>query len=157
MSGAEQPLPLLAHPVPGPYIMQQPNPWTDDWVTFFREHRLRHQLKLAGNSRLNQLAEPLLQLGAMESLFDGVQVKPSVLHGESEAVRGSRTSRKLPGRVCVALLVHLSMQGCCLSHAPFALHGVQATCGAATSREWMGSPASLIQPRTTATTRRNGA
>ena len=61
---------------------QQPNPWTDDWVTFFREHRLRHQLKLAANSRLNQLAEPLLRPGAMESLFGGIQVKPSVLHGE---------------------------------------------------------------------------
>lgn len=60
----------------------QPNPWTDDWVEFFREHRIRHQLKLAANSRLNMLAQPLLQRGAMEALFEGVEVRPSVLHGE---------------------------------------------------------------------------
>lgn len=46
-----------------------------------REHRLRHQLKLAGNSRLNQLAELLLRPGALETLFKGVAVRPSVLHG----------------------------------------------------------------------------
>jgi fructosamine-3-kinase len=60
----------------------QPNPWEDDWVTFFREHRLRHQLNLAGNARLNQLAEPLLRPGALECFFQGLHVKPSVLHGE---------------------------------------------------------------------------
>jgi hypothetical protein len=60
----------------------QPNAWESDWVHFFREHRLRHQLKLAGNSRLNQLAEPLLQPGALETLFEGIEVKPSVLHGD---------------------------------------------------------------------------
>ena len=60
----------------------QPNPWEDDWVAFFREHRLRHQLKLAGNARLSQLAEPLLRPGALECFFEGLQVKPSVLHGE---------------------------------------------------------------------------
>lgn len=60
----------------------QPNPWTDSWVEFFREHRLRHQLKLAGNSRLNQLAEPLLRPGALETFFEGIEVRPSVLHGD---------------------------------------------------------------------------
>ena len=59
----------------------QPNPWTDDWVAFFREHRLRHQLRLAGSSQLDALAAPLLQPGAMETLFEGIQVTPSVLHG----------------------------------------------------------------------------
>ncbi len=29
----------------------QPNPWTDDWVTFYAEHRLRHQLHLASKTR----------------------------------------------------------------------------------------------------------
>lgn len=64
-------------------------------MTFFREHRLRHQLKLANNSRLNQLAEPLLRPGAMESLFDGIQVKPSVLHGEWE---GKHMLQVMPAR-----------------------------------------------------------
>jgi fructosamine-3-kinase len=60
----------------------QPNPWESDWVRFFREHRLRHQLKLAANSRLNQQAEPLLRAGALETFFEGIDVEPSVLHGE---------------------------------------------------------------------------
>ena len=25
----------------------QQNPWTDDWITFYSEHRLGYQLKLA--------------------------------------------------------------------------------------------------------------
>lgn len=60
----------------------QPNPWENEWVRFFREHRLRHQLTLAGNSRLNQLAEPLLRPCALETFFEGLEVRPSVLHGE---------------------------------------------------------------------------
>lgn len=50
-------------------------------MDFFREHRLRHQLQLANNQRLNALAEPLLQPGALERFFEGGEVKPSVLHG----------------------------------------------------------------------------
>eukprot|EP00887_Chlorella_sp_A99_P005059 scaffold112.g5059.t1 len=60
----------------------QPNPWEDDWVAFFREHRLRHQLRLAGNARLNAAAEPLLRPGALETFFHGIEVRPSVLHGD---------------------------------------------------------------------------
>lgn len=60
----------------------QPNPWENEWVRFFREHRLRHQLTLAGNSRLNQLAEPLLRPCALETFFEGLEVRPSVLHGD---------------------------------------------------------------------------
>jgi fructosamine-3-kinase len=29
----------------------QPNSWEDDWITFYREHRLRHQLELAARNR----------------------------------------------------------------------------------------------------------
>ena len=50
-------------------------------ASLYREHRLRHQLKLAGNHRLNQLAEPLLKPGALEGFFEGITVRPSVLHG----------------------------------------------------------------------------
>lgn len=28
----------------------QPNGWMDNWVDFFRERRLRHQLNLAGDT-----------------------------------------------------------------------------------------------------------
>lgn len=75
----------------------QPNPWEDDWVEFFRKHRLRHQLGLAGNSRLNSLAEPLLQPGALEKFFDGVEVKPSVLHGADSLVVAVASAGDGPG------------------------------------------------------------
>lgn len=65
---------------------------------------MRHQLKLASNSRLNQLAEPLLRPGAMESLFDGVEVKPSVLHGGARraAPHGRRTPPSRATPACMA-------------------------------------------------------
>ncbi|GAB4824243.1 hypothetical protein N2152v2_011289 [Parachlorella kessleri] len=58
----------------------QPNGWMDDWVEFFRERRIKHQLKLAGDRRLSELGERLCL--KMESLFEGIEVKPSVLHGD---------------------------------------------------------------------------
>ncbi|CAD7703653.1 unnamed protein product [Ostreobium quekettii] len=58
----------------------QPNGWMDNWVDFFRERRLRHQLELAGDGRLMQMGERLM--ASLETFFDGVSVKPSVLHGD---------------------------------------------------------------------------
>jgi protein-ribulosamine 3-kinase len=58
----------------------QPNTWSDDWVEFFRERRLRHQLKLAGDSKLTKLAEPVLN--GMGAFFEGLHIRPSVLHGD---------------------------------------------------------------------------
>eukprot|EP00591_Stephanopyxis_turris_P007629 CAMPEP_0195513964 /NCGR_PEP_ID=MMETSP0794_2-20130614/5498_1 /TAXON_ID=515487 /ORGANISM="Stephanopyxis turris, Strain CCMP 815" /LENGTH=187 /DNA_ID=CAMNT_0040642103 /DNA_START=67 /DNA_END=630 /DNA_ORIENTATION=+ len=63
----------------------QPNPWTEggtteDWVAFYRDHRIGHQLDLAGNSYCNKLwsnIAPRLNL-----LFEDVTVKPSMLHGD---------------------------------------------------------------------------
>ena len=62
----------------------QPNPWSEDWVAFFREHRLRFQLGLAaqkgyrGSLRANgeRLAE------ALPALFDGYSPVPSLTHGD---------------------------------------------------------------------------
>ena len=58
----------------------QPNPWTDSWVEFFRDHRLGHQLKLAGDARLSRMAAPVLE--NLEKFFAGLDVKPSILHGD---------------------------------------------------------------------------
>jgi fructosamine-3-kinase len=64
----------------------QPNLWTQggttqDWVAFFRDQRIGHQLKLAGDDDLldmwNKDIAP--RLGA---LFEGIEVKPSLLHGD---------------------------------------------------------------------------
>eukprot|EP00899_Mesostigma_viride_P019637 jgi/Mesvir1/27675/Mv07395-RA.1 len=58
----------------------QPNEWMDDWVDFFRERRLKHQLRLARDSALSAKGDKLCeQLG---DFFEGITVKPSVLHGD---------------------------------------------------------------------------
>jgi len=59
----------------------QPNPWTKDWVEFFREHRLGYMLRLAGDAKLNKLGAQLLpNLG---KFFKGCgPIRPSVLHGD---------------------------------------------------------------------------
>lgn len=58
----------------------QPNGWSDNWVDFFRERRLRHQLKLTGDPQLMQLGGELCD--NLEYFFDGVQVRPSIIHGD---------------------------------------------------------------------------
>lgn len=59
----------------------QRNQWTDDWPTFFREHRLRPQFELAwrnGYSFKNK--EKLLE--QIEDLLAGHSPAPSLLHGD---------------------------------------------------------------------------
>ena len=58
----------------------QPNTWTADWVDFFREYRLLHQVNISGNKTLQQLAQPVAD--NLEVLFEGVEVEPATLHGD---------------------------------------------------------------------------
>lgn len=62
----------------------QQNPWTVDWVEFFREHRLRYQLELLARGghrgELQTLGETLCD--ALHALFDDYDVVPSLLHGD---------------------------------------------------------------------------
>jgi protein-ribulosamine 3-kinase len=62
----------------------QPNGWLDDWVTFFRERRLRHQLDLAATNghggRLQRRGEVLL--GRVGEFFTDYKPSPSLLHGD---------------------------------------------------------------------------
>lgn len=62
----------------------QPNPWTDDWVAFFREQRLGYQLGLAeraGHGReLSSRGERLMT--ALPGIFAGHRPAPSLLHGD---------------------------------------------------------------------------
>lgn len=62
----------------------QPNARSRDWVEFFRERRLAHQLALARSPKLSRLGERLLP--RLDELFDdldgGAAVAPSVLHGD---------------------------------------------------------------------------
>lgn len=69
----------------------QPNPWTkpnsgtQEWIEFFRDHRIGHQLDLAGDSYCSNLWEnniaPRLHL-LFEDLHGEKEIKPSLLHGD---------------------------------------------------------------------------
>lgn len=60
----------------------QPNGWMDDWVSFFRERRLRHQLLLTGDSNLIDKGSRLCL--RLQDLFLDVkdEIRPSLLHGD---------------------------------------------------------------------------
>jgi fructosamine-3-kinase len=62
----------------------QQNPWTRDWVEFFREHRLRFQLDLAArNGYSGDLQSLGLQLAErLPALFDGHRPAASLCHGD---------------------------------------------------------------------------
>jgi fructosamine-3-kinase len=58
----------------------QANGWMDNWVDFYRERRLRPMLKYANDSEMSRLGDVLMR--NLDSLFQGIEVKPSVLHGD---------------------------------------------------------------------------
>ena len=62
----------------------QHNPWSDDWVAFFREHRLAFQLDLAARNgyggRLQESGARLLE--RVERYFEGYTPEASLLHGD---------------------------------------------------------------------------
>jgi len=62
----------------------QQNPWTNDWVTFFRENRLRFQLELAARNghggELQSLGEDLAD--RLPELFEGYEPQASLCHGD---------------------------------------------------------------------------
>jgi protein-ribulosamine 3-kinase len=62
----------------------QLNDWDDNWVTFFRDRRLRYQLSLAANNgyggRLQHRGETLLD--RVSEFFSTYQPAPSLLHGD---------------------------------------------------------------------------
>jgi fructosamine-3-kinase len=65
-------------------LTPQPNDWTDNWVTFFRRHRLGFQLELAAR---NGFAGALQHQGArlmecLPRLFESYVPAPSLLHGD---------------------------------------------------------------------------
>jgi protein-ribulosamine 3-kinase len=62
----------------------QPNPWTDDWVDFFRQYRLRFQLELAASNgyggELQSLGEDLAS--RLRDLFEDYEPQASLCHGD---------------------------------------------------------------------------
>jgi protein-ribulosamine 3-kinase len=69
------------------YIGSTPqiNAWESDWVTFYREHRLRYQMELAARSgRLNGQRRAQLDqlLARLPELLGGLERRPALLHGD---------------------------------------------------------------------------
>ena len=62
----------------------QPNDWSSDWISFWREQRLGFQLDLATSNgyggNIQKLGHELM--GRLSELFDGYHPLPSLLHGD---------------------------------------------------------------------------
>lgn len=59
----------------------QPNPWTRDWVTFFRDHRLAFQFQLAAR-RGGHFPRQAELLAAIPDLLADHHPQPSLVHGD---------------------------------------------------------------------------
>jgi fructosamine-3-kinase len=60
---------------------RQINSWTGDWIEFYRKNRLLFQFDLARRRGVNFKGERKL-LDSFESLFEGYQPRPSMIHGD---------------------------------------------------------------------------
>lgn len=62
----------------------QPNGWRDDWIDFWREHRLGYQLRLAAENGYGGAlqADGEILLAHLDAFFDGHTPAPSLLHGD---------------------------------------------------------------------------
>ena len=66
----------------------QPNGWTsgtgtEAWIEFFKEKRIGFQVRRAGDDRLKKQWQATLDAtNGLADLFEGLDVKPSVLHGD---------------------------------------------------------------------------
>ena len=79
------------HKIPQPYYgwtqdncigaTPQPNPKSENWIDFYRKHRLQHQLQLAAQrGRSFDQAEKLLL--NLEYFFESYDPQPALLHGD---------------------------------------------------------------------------
>ncbi|NEP15314.1 MAG: fructosamine kinase family protein [Leptolyngbya sp. SIO4C1] len=59
----------------------QQNPWTDSWLSFFRQHRLEYQFKLA-NRRGGHFPQQQALLEALPSLLASHDPVPALVHGD---------------------------------------------------------------------------
>ncbi len=73
----------------------QPNPRSENWVDFYRKHRLQHQLQLAAQrGRSFDKAEKLLL--NLEYFFESYNPQPSLLHGDLWGGNASQDSSGNP-------------------------------------------------------------
>ena len=73
----------------------QPNPRSDDWVSFYRDHRLVHQFELAARKgRKFEGSQTLLD--SLDSFFYNYSPHPSLLHGDLWGGNASQDSKGHP-------------------------------------------------------------
>lgn len=62
----------------------QPNEWCDDWVDFYLNRRIRHQLRLARDGALSDLGERVCEMAPrwFEPFDASNPIRPSILHGD---------------------------------------------------------------------------
>ena len=60
----------------------QPNGWSSNWIEFFKEKRLLHQIRLSQDTQLMQLGDKLVP--KIDHFFKGIEdkIKPSIIHGD---------------------------------------------------------------------------
>lgn len=87
-SAAREPTALGSPPAAAIGGTPQPNTWstgssTADWVDFFREQRIGHQVRTAADPRMSKEWQAVLAAtGGLHDLFEGLTITPSVLHGD---------------------------------------------------------------------------
>ncbi|NJN01911.1 MAG: fructosamine kinase family protein [Leptolyngbyaceae cyanobacterium RM1_1_2] len=59
----------------------QPNPWTAEWLSFYREYRLRYQFQLA-HRRGQHFPQESELLAALPKLLSGYDPRPVLVHGD---------------------------------------------------------------------------
>lgn len=76
----------------------QPNTWQHNWIDFFSQQRLGHQLQQAktqlGDSELNELGEHLVS--NIAQFFSGYTPKPALIHGDLWAGNWAMTDSDQP-------------------------------------------------------------
>ena len=66
-------------------VTPQPNPWHERWIPFFREHRLRHQIRLADERRGFSTTDRQTLEGLADRLDDLLAADPeppALIHGD---------------------------------------------------------------------------
>jgi protein-ribulosamine 3-kinase len=114
----------------------QHNPWTADWVTFFRDHRLGFQLKLIkeqyGDNDLYAKGQRLLE--KLPLLLQGLDnVQPCLLHGDlwsGNVVTDSNGSPVIldPACYCMSLFFSQILESCLVSEISSLNHSTMLAC-----------------------------
>ena len=65
-------------------LTPQRNDWTEDWLVFYRRHRLGFQLELAARNGFGGALQDqgVRLMDHLPALFDGYEPSPSLLHGD---------------------------------------------------------------------------